>query len=143
MPVRVRVVIKSRLSNVTLTTLALINTGFVSETPDLAIPLTIAEKLKLWPRPINALSASLETGGGVVESYIIPQAVSIQVVTNDRVSKEVLANVIVNPFINEVLISDYLAEELGIQILYPRRGLWKFIDEDKIRQSVEPEEYSE
>ena len=135
MPVRVRVEIRSRYSTVVLTMLALVNTGFTSDTPDLAVPTSVAEKLGLWPNPPNALSASLETGGGIVEGYIIPQAAVIKVVTKDRVSKEVIVNIIVNPFIGEVLISDALAEELGIQILYPRRGLWKFADEDKIRES--------
>jgi hypothetical protein len=35
----------------------------------------------------------------------------------------------------EVLISDALAEELGIVILTPKTGLWKFKDEDRIRTS--------
>jgi len=78
---------------------------------------------------------SLETGGGIVESYVVPQAVVVQVVTEDRVSKEVTANVLVNPYIEEVLVSDYLAEELQIQILYPRRGIWKFADKEKIREN--------
>jgi len=37
--------------------------------------------------------------------------------------------------IDEVLVSDYLAEELQVQILYPRKGLWKFVDEDRVRES--------
>ena len=135
MPVRVKLEIKSRLNNVTLTIPALVNTGFVSDTLDLAIPISIAEKLGLWPRSPNALSVSLETGGGIVESYIAPQAAIVKVITGDRVSRSVVVNIIVNPFINEVLISDALAEELGIQILYPRQGLWKFVNEEKIRES--------
>ncbi|WP_237698220.1 hypothetical protein [Thermoproteus uzoniensis] len=51
------------------------------------------------------------------------------------------ANVLVNPHIDEVLISDYLAGELGIVILDPRRGLWKFADEDLARESVEPQRW--
>jgi len=43
--------------------------------------------------------------------------------TDDRVSEAVLANVIVDPLAEGVLISDMLAEELGVQILYPRRGV--------------------
>jgi len=141
MPVRVKLEIKSRYSGTVLTVLALVNTGFVSNTLDLAIPVTIAERLGLWPRPSNALSASIETGGGVIESYIIPQAVIVKVITDDRCSKEVIANVVIDPYIDEVLISDALAEELGIQILFPKKGIWKFVNEDKIRYSVNPEEY--
>ena len=131
---RVRLELRAR-SGARITTLALVNTGFMSDTPDLAVPPSVAERLGLWPRPSSALSVTLETGGGVVEGYIVPQAVAVRVVVEDRASREVIANVLVNPFIDEVLISDALAEELGIQILYPRRGLWRFSDEDKVRGS--------
>jgi hypothetical protein len=39
----------------------------------------------------------------------------------------------------EVLISDALAEELGIVILAPKTGLWRFRDEDKVRTSEAPQ----
>ena len=115
---------------------ALVNTGFTSETPDIAVPPSVAERLGLWPLPEGAILVSVETGGGVVEGYIIPRAVSVRVVTSDRASREVVANVLINPHLDAILVSDYLAEELGIQILYPRRGLWKFVDEDKVRESA-------
>lgn len=136
MPVKVRIVLKSMLGGREVHSTALVNTGFTSEAPDIAVPPSVAEKLGLWPLPEGAILASVETGGGVVEAYIIPRAVSVRVVTSDRTSREVVANVLINPYLSEILISDYLAEELGIQILYPRRGLWKFVDEDKIRESI-------
>jgi hypothetical protein len=66
---------------------------------------------------------------------LIPQALVVKVITSDRESREVVANALINPYTDSVLISDYLTEELGIQLLYPRRGLWKFADEDKVRES--------
>jgi hypothetical protein len=109
---------------------------FTSDTPDLALPTALAERLGLWPRPGGgAVVVTLETGGGPVEAYVVPQAVLVRVVTRDRVSREVLANALVNPYIGEVLVSDSLTEELGIQMLYPRRGVWKFVDEDVLRES--------
>uniref|UniRef100_A0A7J3X7Y0 Uncharacterized protein n=1 Tax=Thermofilum pendens TaxID=2269 RepID=A0A7J3X7Y0_THEPE len=59
----------------------------------------------------------------------------VRVLAGDRASREILASVVVSPLAEEVLISDALAEELGVQILYPRRGIWKFADEDKVRES--------
>jgi len=134
-PVKLRLEIRSRINNKAITAKALVNTGFTGESPDLAIPLQLAKELGLWPPPQNAIVVSLETGGGEVEAYIVPQALIVKVVTEDRSSKEVIANALVNPYIDEVIISDYLAEELGIQILYPRRGIWKFVDEEKLRYS--------
>jgi len=94
---------------------ALVSTGFTSGSPDTAVPAALAQSLGLWPlREGEAVVVSPETGGGTVESYVVPQAVVVQVVTEDRVSKEVIANVLVNPYIEEVLVSDYLAEELHI-----------------------------
>ena len=67
MPIRVKLEIRSRDSTSKLILRALISTGFTSDTPDIAIPIDIAERLGLWPKPRSALSVSLETGGGVIE----------------------------------------------------------------------------
>lgn len=136
MPVRVRLLVKSRSSGKELACAALVNTGFTSDTPDLATPPGLAERLGYWPLRSEALSVSLETGGGLAEGYLVPQAITVRVVTEDRSSREVVANLLVTPFIDEALISDCLAEELGIQVLYPKRGLWKFADEGRVRESV-------
>jgi len=135
LPVRVKLLIRSRFSRKEVIVPALVNTGFTTETPDLALPLRVAEELGLWPQPKEALRVSLETGGGSVDTYIVPQAVIVKVITKDRESREVKANTLINPYIGEVLMSDALTEELGIQILYPRRGLWRFRDEEIIRES--------
>ncbi|MCU7786848.1 hypothetical protein ODS41_02755 [Pyrobaculum sp. 3827-6] len=46
-----------------------------------------------------------------------------------------------NPYIDVVLISDFLAGELGIVILDAKRGLWQFRDEDAVRPSAEPQRW--
>jgi len=137
LPVRVKLLVKVRGSDREAVVKGLVNTGFTSEFPDIMIPVFLAERLGLWPRPHGeVMIATLETGGGTVEGYVIPQAVVVKVITEDRESREVVANVIVNPYVDEVFISDYLAEELGIQVLFPRRGIWRFSDEDRLRESV-------
>jgi hypothetical protein len=60
----------------------------------------------------------------------------VRVLPEDRASKGVLANALINPLTEDVIISDALAEELGIQILYPRRGIWKFSDEESQKQRI-------
>jgi len=136
LPLRVKLLVKAKHSGRDVTVKALVNTGFTTESPDIAIPVSTAEQLNLWPKPgQEAIKVSLETGGGTVEGYIVPQSLIVTVVTGDRRGEEVIANALINPYIGEVLISDSLAEELGIQILYPRRGIWKFVDEEKLRES--------
>lgn len=129
-----RVSLRAVRSGREVTARALVSTGFTSDTPDIALPTALAERLCLWPKlSRDVVAVALETGGGVVEAYVVPQALLVRVVAEDRASREVLANALVNPYIGEVLISDNLAEELGIQILYPRRGVWKFADEERLR----------
>ena len=137
MPVRLRVEIRRARSREAIVLTALVNTGFTSEEPDILVPASVARALGLWPQPDGSLSVILDTAGGEVEGYMVPRSALVRVLTDDRVSEAVLANVIVDPLAEEVLISDALAEELGIQILYPRRGVWKFADEDRVRHSVE------
>lgn len=142
MGVYVKLKLKSLLTGKEIEVVGVVNTGFRSDNLDLAIPISIAEKLGLWPLPKDrSLVTILSTGGGDVSSFLIPHSITVKVITEDRESREVIANVLINPFINEILISDTLTEELGIQILFPRKGIWKFIDDDKIRYSVNPEEY--
>jgi hypothetical protein len=107
-----------------------------SEEPDILMPSNVAKTLGLWPQPDGSLSIIFTTAGGEVEGYEVPQSVFVRVLAEDRASKEVLANALINPLTEDVLISDALAEELGIQILYPRRGIWKFSDEERARSSV-------
>jgi predicted aspartyl protease len=103
MAVRVRA--KLRQGSIELETTALVNTGFEAPAPDLALPVEAARRLGLWP-PRRAKLVVADTGGGV-----------------EVEGRRRTANVLVNPHIDEVLISDYLAGELGIVILDPRRGL--------------------
>jgi len=136
LPVSVKLLLKSLTTGRELVVKGYVNTGFMADSPDIAIPVPVAERLGLWPVSTReSIIVSIETGGGVVEAHLIPQALVVKVITSDRESREVVANALINPYTDSVLISDYLTEELGIQLLYPRRGLWKFADEDKVRES--------
>jgi hypothetical protein len=136
MPVRLRIEVRRRDLNEGVMLTALVNTGFTSEEPDILMPSNVAKTLGLWPQPDGSLSIIFTTAGGEVEGYEVPRSVFVRVLAEDRASKEVLANALINPLTEDVLISDALAEELGIQILYPRRGIWKFSDEERARSSV-------
>ena len=140
MGIYVKLYMKSLVNNSDKIVVGVINTGFRSETPDISIPLSIASELGLYPPPTGSYSVEIEgtTGRGIV--YAVPRAVIVRILAEDRVSRDVVANTIVNPFDDEVLISDALTEELGVQILYPKKGIWRFVDDppNKIRYSVVP-----
>jgi len=136
LPVRVKVKLKSLRNNKSILVPTLLNTGFTSDELDIHIPRDIAIKLGLWPPPDNSSLEILNTAGGEVLSYFIPNAVNLTVVEEDRNSKTITCNVIISLHENEVLLSDAVIEELEIEILSPRTGLWRFKGEDKVRKSV-------
>jgi hypothetical protein len=47
----------------------------------------------------------------------------------DREPKAVRVNVIVNPHIDEVAMSDYVASELGVIFTDFKKGLWRLADD--------------
>jgi len=135
LPVRVRVKLESLRSNNSLVVSALLNTGFTSDELDIHLPRDVAEKLNLWPPPNDASLEVLDTAGGEVLSYLIPRAVKLTVVEEDRVSKSIVCNALISLHEREVLLSDAVIEELEIEILSPKTGLWRFKGEDKVRRS--------
>ena len=135
MPVRVRVKLESLRSNNSLVVSALLNTGFTSDELDIHLPRDVAEKLNLWPPPNDASLEVLDTAGGEVLSYLIPRAVKLTVIEEDRTSKSIVCNALISLHEREVLLSDAVIEELEIEILSPKTGLWKFKGEDKVRRS--------
>lgn len=114
---------------------ALVNSGFEANEPDIAIPLGVAEQLGLWP-PSSGSLVEVVTASGGREAILIPRVIQVQSV--DRPDKVTIVNALVIDDLDEVLISDYLAGELGIVLLDLRRGLWRFQDDPPsvIRQSV-------
>ncbi len=135
MAMRVRVRLRSGSRDVV--TSAVINTGFKTDTPNIAIPTPLARMLGLWPLSGGEL-ISLETGGGETEAYLVNNALSLSLELEDRVVGPIMVNAIINPNISEVLISDYVTTQLGIVILNAKEGLWRLMDENKVRKSVEP-----
>ena len=66
----VRVKIRLRAGNREVSTSALVNTGFESPAPDVAVTTAVAKALGLWP-PTRAWLVSADTGGGEVEMAYI------------------------------------------------------------------------
>jgi hypothetical protein len=132
--VRIRLRIVSRVGKEVITS-ALVNSGFEAETPQLLLPRSLAYELGLWPPPLDAVLVEVGTAGGPTRNYLIPKALDVYVLTSDRVVGPVKCDAMISLLEYEVLISDALAEELGIVILAPRTGLWRFKDEDKVRTS--------
>jgi len=61
--------------------------------------------------------------------YYISHA-TLELVLPGRRSKVVNVNIIVSPYVDEVIISDYVASELGVMLLDFKKGLWRLADDD-------------
>lgn len=123
MPVRVKLRIRSRTINKEVETSAVINTSFMSNEPDFVIPIKLAQILGIWP--IKEKVEFEEVFGAIGQSYMLHlrQVVDVKLIEEDYESSWITCNVLISEHEDEVLISDYLTEEFGIQILHPRSGI--------------------
>jgi hypothetical protein len=141
MAVRVRLRLRSKTSQETIETSALVNSGFEAESPQLLIPTPLARWLSLYPPPPTSSVIEVGTAGGPVRVFLVREALQAWVVTGDREVGPKLVDVMISPTEEEVLISDVLAEEFGIVLLAIGSGKWRFIDDplDKVRYSEKPQ----
>ncbi|MEM2740103.1 MAG: hypothetical protein QXQ29_04815, partial [Candidatus Bathyarchaeia archaeon] len=144
MPVRVRTRIKSlkglKVGSV-IEVNSLLNTGYIGSSPEIILPVRLAEDLGLWPPPSDAVESTYDTAGGPARFYVARRAASLQIVEEDSVSKEVIVDIVISTMEREVLLSDFVIGELGIVILNAYKGYWRF-DSDppgKSRYSGKPE----
>ncbi len=138
----VRVRLRVRISDKEVDLVALANSGFETDSPQLLVPRNFILRNSLEPLlPSNPLTLEYDTAGGPIVMHVYPYACTVKVLEEDRTSREVKADLVVSPIEKEALMSDALIEELGIVILSPRRGLWRFMDDpvDKIRVSYKPQ----
>ena len=122
MACRVRVRLRRGLRSVE--TSALVNSGFESDEPDVVVPVEGARALGLWPPPDDVELAELGTGGGDLAAPYYRKAAKLELLA-EGVSKSLEVCIIVDPYVDEVILSDAVAGELGISILDVKRGLWR------------------
>lgn len=144
MPVRVRVRIKSLRglrAGSTIESSALLNTGYTGSSPEIIVPIKLAEKMGLWPPPSETIESTYDTAGGPARFYVIREAATLQIVEEDKISRELVVDIVISPMEREILLSDYVIGELEIIILNAYRGTWKFQSDpqEKIRYSEKPE----
>ena len=141
MAVRVRVKIRATDTEKEILSTALLNSGFETDSPQVILPVAAAEMLGLYPFPQSVRIIELGTAGGPARMYLLPKAIEISIVTEDRKCKAIKCDAIVSPIEEEILINDKLMDCFNIVILKAGVGVWKFADDppDKERKSVQPE----
>jgi len=110
---------------------ALVNSGYEADTPQLMIPVRLARELGLWPPPPDAREELFDTAGGPIRVWVVRRAAKVKVVTEDAESDPVEADLVISHLADEPLISDVLAGKLGIAVEDFLEGLWRFRWEPK------------
>lgn len=127
-----------------LEAVALVNTGFETEGPQLLLPVKAAERLGIWPNmPPETRVEVYDTAGGPMRAYVIPGAAVAKVLTEDLEGVPVLSDIVISHTETEILISDKFAERAKIVIEGPGQGIWRFKDDPlgKTRASEGPQRW--
>ena len=129
MPVRVKIRIKSlkglKISKA-IESSALLNTGYTGSSPEIIVPVRLAEEMGLWPPSIDAVESTYDTAGGPARFYAIKDAITLQIIEDDAASKELTTDVAISPMEREALLSDVVIGELEVAIMNAHKGYWRF-----------------
>ena len=131
--------VRARGSGSEVVTSALVNTGYEVAEPEILLPRRLAEYLGLSLRAPAARAYTYETPMGYYRVLVVREAVDVHLC--DVCVRVEAVNAAVAEFEREVLLSDVLSDELGIQILSAGTGLWRHVNDTAglERRSAEPE----
>lgn len=130
----VRVLVEIKRNNRVVNSAALVNSGYEADEPELHVPLALARVLGFKLEGLKG--ERYKVVGAEVTTYILGE-VEVRVRTEDKVSEWVKAKAVSVPGEYEVILSDAITEQLGIEIVKPRTGLWRLVGETRVRKSVE------
>lgn len=118
---------------------ALLNSGYESQEPELAVPTPVAEKLGLWPLPegTRAEYVEYETAGGPAFMIRLRSSGEVRAISEDRVGPPAQCRFLIASQLDEVLVSDRAIDALGLAVESFGEGLWRFRDEppERVRRS--------
>jgi len=122
MGVRVKVRVKYRSASLDL--VALVNTGYETDVPEILVPVSVAEKLGLLPKlPEGTIVETYKTASGLMRVYRVGGA-DASLLAGDVEGRSVETYIVISEYTDEHLMSDQLASQFGIVIEDPAKGLW-------------------
>ncbi|MCC6058309.1 MAG: hypothetical protein LM568_05285 [Desulfurococcaceae archaeon] len=136
----VRVKLRIAVGGRVVEAVALASTRFETDESQLLIPYIFLARngidLKDLGKPIAVEYDAVE---GSITIPVYPEICGATVVELDRVFKEIETDLVISFIEKEILMSNALIGELGIDIINLRTGLWKFINNtpNTIRKSYE------
>jgi len=131
----VRVRVRVRYGGTSFDMVALINTGYETDVPELLVPVSVAERLGLWPKlPEDTVVETYKTASGLMRVYRV-RGVRAGLLVSGTEDRDVEVYLVISEHTDEALISDQLASAFGIVIEDPARGLWRLRGESLVRSS--------
>jgi hypothetical protein len=124
MAVRVRV--KIELAGKTIECVAIANSGYEAEEPEIVLPLSLVRNV-VEKRTMRAVKYTV--AGGREERFWFAGNAKVKVVCQDRMSAEIPANLIVAKGESQASLNDSFLGTAGIVIQDARRGTWRFQDD--------------
>lgn len=132
----VRVKVEIEYGGRGVATVALVNTGFEGDVPEILVPIDIARKLEVWPRlPENTVIETYRTASGLMRVFRIPGAM-VRLVTEEGPGNPIPSYIVVAEQADEPLINDQMISRMEIIVEDPAGGLWRLRGESKVRRSV-------
>jgi predicted aspartyl protease len=123
--VGVRVKVRIKYGGKSVDLIALVNTGYETDVPEILIPVDIAEKLGLWPKlPDNTSVETYKTASGLMKVYRVGGA-NVSLLIDNAEVRSTETYVVISEYVDEALISDQLTSRLDIVIEDPAKGLWR------------------
>ena len=136
-----RVKIRIDLDDRSTEAIALINTAFEGDVPEVLVPIQLAERLNVWPSlPGGTIVETYRSVSGLMRVYRIRGA-KVSLVAEGIKPRYIDSYLVISEQADEVLINDQLISSLGLVIEDPAKGLWRIKGEEKIRKS-EPYRFS-
>jgi hypothetical protein len=133
----VRVKVRIQTEREVEETVAALNSYYETKEPEILLPLALASRLGISPREGEPGIYQSPAGPAVI--FRSPSRVKVEVLVPDRKTRSVSCLASVSEIWDEVALSDKLIEELGIVPEKPGSGLWRFLDERKLRKSEKPQ----
>jgi hypothetical protein len=136
----VRVKLRIAVGGRVVEAVALTSLRFKTDESQLLIPYIFLVRNGIDLKDLGKLIAiEYDTAEGSITIPIYPKVYRTTVVELDRVFKEIETDLAISFIEKEILMSNALIGELGIDIINLRTGLWKFINDtpNTIRKSYE------
>lgn len=137
MAVRIKIEVQALNKPSSVEVIALLNSGFETETPQILLPSRVAGLLGFLPElPSSVVIKTYETAGEYeLKMHFLENSVKIRILAGDRKSDLILCSAVISEQEREVILSDSTIDSFGIVIEGFAVGEWRFKGEKKIRGS--------